>query len=211
MQIEHQLIKIKLKEVTLEGDLSLPEDPLGFVVFSHGSGNSMHHPKNRYVAERLLKEHIGYLLFDLLTPDEDLNVQNRFNLGNLTQRLEEVIKWVEKDTLDNNLKLGIFGAGTGTAVALKAAARMQGKIETIVTRGGRADLAIDELSYVDIPVLMIVGGKEERSIRLNDKAAELLPNVETIYIDGASNLFEEDGVLEELAATAAQWFKDKLG
>jgi hypothetical protein len=210
MQTDHQLIEINLRDVTVEGDLSLPEDPNGFIIFSHGASTSMHHPKNKYVAEKLRKEKLGYLLFDLLTQEEDKNVHNRFNIEILTQRLIEVTSWVEKNSLIENLGLGYFGAGTGTASALKAAARLPGKIKTIVVRGGRADMAVDDLPNVDIPVLIIVGGLEDKSIRLNDKAAEKLPNTETIYIGGASNLFEEAGALEKLSDVAAQWFKDKL-
>jgi putative phosphoribosyl transferase len=210
MQIDHQLIEINLFDVTLEGDIAIPNNSKGFIIFSHGSGSSIHQPKNKYLAERFRSEAYGYLLLDLLTQDEDKNQLNRFDLENLTHRLIDVTKWVEKNILENDTGIGYFGAGTGTATAIKAASRMPGKIKTIIARGGRADMADYELPDLDIPILMVLGGKDEKAIRLNERAAGILPNAEVVIIDRATNLFEETGSMEKLAEIAVEWYNDKL-
>ena len=202
---------IPLEEVTLKGDLYIPEGARGMVVFSHGSGSSRLSTRNRFVAQFLQQKGLATLLFDLLTPKEDLDYQKRFDIELLTNRLVEVTQWVLDNAQTRHLSMGYFGASTGAASALRASAILGSTISAVVSRGGRPDLALDQLDRVQSPTLLIVGGRDHQVIELNRKAyAKLSCEKDMIIIPGASHLFEEPGKLDEVAAISSEWFKDWL-
>lgn len=192
----------------IEGALELPDDPIGLVLFAHGSGSSRHSPRNNYVA-RVLREHgIGTLLMDLLTPEEDRNYSRRFDIDLLVERLLAVAKWAGVQAETAALPLGYFGASTGAAAALRAAAQDK-TIAAVVSRGGRPDLApSEELQQVKSPTLFLVGGEDFGVIELNEAAFTYLQcEKRFVIIPGATHLFEEPGTLEQVAALAAGWFE----
>ena len=189
---------------SLGGELNMPPDAKGAVLFAHGSGSSRFSPRNTYVARVLQQQNIGTLLFDLLTPEEDQDYAARFDISLLARRLIAATNWVKKE----NLQLGYFGASTGAAAALLAAATEDNEISAIVSRGGRPDLAGEmALSRVKSPTLLIVGSLDDVVIELNREAYALM-NCEKhlILISGATHLFEEPGTLEQAAKNAAGWF-----
>lgn len=200
-------IDIPLGRITLRGRYSLPEGASGIVLFSHGSGSSRKSPRNNYVAETLQEHGLGTLLFDLLTEEEDRIYDNRFNIGLLTRRLIAVTDWVLVYTHGRRLPIGYFGASTGAASALRAAAHFKEKICAVVSRGGRPDLALEDLPKVTAPTLLLVGGLDTGVIRLNRQAMDQM-NAPTRLevIPGASHLFEEPGKLQEVAELTADWF-----
>jgi pimeloyl-ACP methyl ester carboxylesterase len=194
--------------VHLEGRLVVPADPVGVVAFAHGSGSSSLSPRNQFVAEALQQRGFATLLFDLLTRHEDRDVDNRFNINLLTERLLAATRWLEGRSETNTLKMGYFGASTGAAAALRAAAKIRDKCAAVVSRGGRPDLTgRAPLEQVTSPTLLIVGGNDGTVIDLNRRAAALLdcPR-EMVIVPGASHLFEEPGTLEQVARHAADWF-----
>lgn len=200
-------INITLKDISLDGNLSIPSSPKGLVIFSHGSGSSRFSPRNNFVANILQTNGIATLLFDLLTEQEDRIYQNRFDINKLTKRLIETTQWVchQDDTL--KLPVGYFGASTGAASALRAAAFFGNSISAVVSRGGRPDLALNELNKVTAPTLLLVGGLDTEVIWLNQKAYEQLECQKKMEIvPGASHLFEEPGKLVSVANLAAEWF-----
>lgn len=202
---------INVDSVTLTGDLNIPPSATSLVLFSHGSGSSRFSPRNGFVAQKLQEKNIGTFLFDLLTEEEDETYQNRFNIDMLTERLIAVTRWVQEQKQFQDFKLGYFGASTGAASALKAAAELGYDISAVVSRGGRPDLAIPELSKVKSPTLLIVGGLDYGVIELNQKAAyELTIEKELVIVEGATHLFEEPGKLEEVSELAANWFSKYL-
>lgn len=204
-------MSIRLQDVTLKGDLLIPDSARGLVIFSHGSGSSRLSTRNRFVAQVLQKKGLATLLFDLLTPLEDLDYQKRFDIELLTRRLVEVTHWVMDNTQTRHLSLGFFGASTGAASALKASANLGNVIGAVVSRGGRPDLAYDQLANVQSPSLLIVGGKDHQVIELNRKAFNKLScEKEMIVIPGASHLFEESGKLDEVAKISSEWFNNWL-
>jgi pimeloyl-ACP methyl ester carboxylesterase len=204
-------VDILADHIHLRGNLNLPLIPKALVIFSHGSGSSRFSPRNRYVAEKLNSHHIATLLTDLLTEQEDRIFENRFNIGLLTQRLLAVTDYVTKRDELSGLPLGYFGASTGAASALKSAARAGKQISAVVSRGGRPDLAMDELSNVVSPTLLIVGELDTDVIVLNNSAYEKLNcEKELRIINGASHLFEEPGTLEAAATHAIDWFEQYL-
>jgi putative phosphoribosyl transferase len=204
-------VRIQLDDVTLPGTLSLPMDAGGLVIFAHGSGSSRLSPRNTFVARVLQNAGIGTLLFDLLTAEEDRRYENRFNIDLITGRLVKTTDWVEGQPDTKTLRYGYFGASTGAAAALRAAAQAGGKIAAVVSRGGRPDLAMESLPRVTAPTLLIVGGFDDVVIELNRRALEKLTGVKKLEIvPGASHLFEEPGTLERVAELAAQWFKKYL-
>lgn len=208
---EH-LVYIPIDSVKLEGALTTLEDAAGLVLFAHGSGSSRHSSRNNLVAQVLHKAGIGTLLFDLLTEEEDANYENRFDIGLLTQRLLLVTEWVKKELRPSGLSIGYFGASTGAAGALKAAASLGPEIKAVVSRGGRPDLAGPELGKVNSPTLFIVGGEDHQVIELNRMAYDKLKSKKKLeVVPGATHLFEEPGTLEEVAGMATQWFKRYLG
>jgi putative phosphoribosyl transferase len=195
----------------LPGTLALPPHPAGLVLFAHGSGSSRLSPRNRFVADRLFQENVGWLLFDLLTEAESRSRINVFDIQLLAYRLRQATDWAGAYPATRDLEVGYFGASTGAAAALVAAAR-DVRIRAVVSRGGRPDLAGDLLRQVRAPTLLIVGGADTAVLELNAQALELLGGVkELIVVPRATHLFEEPGTLEAAAEHAAHWFAHYLG
>lgn len=206
-------IEIYIDTISLKGKLRLTEDKdsKGMVLFSHGSGSSRLSVRNNYVANLLLEEGYSSLLFDLLTPEEDLVYENRFNIDLLTERLLKVTKWVRNYKYTKHLPVAFFGASTGAASALNAAAYLGNKVKAVVSRGGRPDLAAQSLMYITAPTLLIVGGNDEVVIELNKNAkAKFKCNCELKIVEGASHLFTERGKLEVVAKLTSNWFNKYL-
>jgi len=198
-------------EVRLAGYLTVPEKAAGIVVFAHGSGSSRHSPRNRYVARVLNEAGLGTLLFDLLTPAEELDRANVFDIGLLTRRLTQVTGWLRTQPGAAQAAVGYFGASTGAAAALRAAAEPGADIAAVVSRGGRPDLARPRLAAVTAPTLLIVGGNDDVVLDLNRRAqAELRCENHLAVVPGASHLFEEPGTLAAVAALARDWFVSHL-
>ena len=195
---------------TIEGMLEIPEHAVGLVLFAHGSGSSRHSPRNNYVAGVLRQARIGTLLMDLLTPEEDLDYSRRFDIGLLTQRLLDAAHWVGAQAATRDLPLGFFGASTGAAAALEAAAQLGAETRAVVSRGGRPDLASEQaLLKVSAPTLLLVGGFDDGVIDLNQLAYDRLRcEKEMVIVPGATHLFEEPGTLEAVAMRAAGWFAE---
>jgi len=210
-------ILISVGEVMLAGTLHIPQEPRGIVLFAHGSGSSRHSPRNRYVAGVLQSQGMATLLFDLLTRGEEFiderTGQLRFDIGLLARRLCAVTESLRHDPDVGRLPMGYFGASTGAAAALVAAAELPAAIAAVVSRGGRPDLAVQALRRVQAPTLLIVGGEDKQVIQWNRKALAQLrcPEKELIVIPGATHLFEEPGALEEVARLAGAWFERFLG
>ena len=204
-------VQIPAAKVSLPGTLTLPDNPLGVVAFAHGSGSSRHSPRNRYVAEVLHQHRIATLLFDLLTPREDQTYETRFDIALLTERLLAALAWLEGTEETKGMTIGCFGASTGAAAALQAAAKHPG-VAAVVSRGGRPDLAGPQaLTLVRAPTLLIVGGWDGGVIDLNRQAYALLQCEKQLEIvPGATHLFEEPGTLEQAAEHAARWFEKHL-
>ena len=204
-------VLIPAGKVSLPGTATLPDGATGIVAFAHGSGSSSHSPRNRYVAEVLHEHNIATLLFDLLTPQEDQTYETRFDIGLLTERLLAALDWLEENQETQGMKIGCFGASTGAAAALQAAAKHLG-IAAVVSRGGRPDLAGPQaLPLVRAPTLLIVGGRDDVVIDLNRQAYDLLRCEKKLEIvPGATHLFEEPGTLELAAEHAAKWFEARL-
>ena len=204
-------IDIPLSSVILKGDLVIPENPIGIVIFSHGSGSSRFSSRNRMVAELIQKHNIATFLFDLLTEKEDQIYENRFNIDLLTSRLIETTEWLMEDKNTKGLPIGFFGASTGAASALRAAAYFGESAKAVVSRGGRPDMAITELPMVTAPTLLIVGGLDVPVIGMNKMAFDELQSVKEMkIIPGATHLFEESGKLLEVADLAIAWYKRYL-
>jgi len=210
--ISEQLVRIRVDSVTLQGVLAIPAGAPGVVLFAHGSGSSRHSPRNNYVAAVLRKAGIGTLLFDLLTEEEDVVYETRFDIHLLTDRLTAATKWLTTQSNAKKLKIGYFGASTGAAAALEAAAVLGTTVRAVVSRGGRPDLAGPVLGRVKAPTLLIVGGHDDVVIELNRQAYDRLKaEKELVIVPGATHLFEEPGTLEEVARLAAEWFTRHLG
>ena len=202
-----RVVHINEGGVTLEGAVEIPEGAGGIVVFAHGSGSSRHSPRNNYVAGVLREHGLGTLLLDLLTPEEDMDYEMRFNIDLLAQRLLAATKWLSEQEETRELALGYFGASTGAAAAIQTAAAMGGKVSAVVSRGGRPDLAWQYLGEIKAPTLLIVGGCDDVVIGLNQKAFSRINAVKRMEIvPGATHLFEEPGTLEKVAELAALWF-----
>jgi putative phosphoribosyl transferase len=191
----------------LTGDLGVPVPVHGLVVFAHGSGSSRHSPRNRQVAQALHALGLGTLLFDLLSADEAADRANVFDIGLLSTRLSSATAWLRTQPEAAGLPIGYFGASTGAAAALSAAAEPDNEIGAVVSRGGRPDLAIDRLGRVRTPTLLIVGSDDDVVLELNRQAAARMPCERKIEIVlGATHLFEEPGALEAVARLAGAWF-----
>ena len=198
-------------EIRLPGSLTIPENAPGIVVFAHGSGSSRHSPRNRYVARVLNDAGLGTLLFDLLTPAEELNRANVFDIALLAGRLAQVTGWLRAQPQAHQLTVGYFGASTGAAAALWAAAEPGAGIAAVVSRGGRPDLARPRLAAVTAPTLLMVGGHDEVVLDLNRRAqAALRCENHLAIVPGATHLFEEPGTLDAAAALARDWFTSHL-
>lgn len=211
-------IEIPIDNLTLMGNLNIPQDAGAIVVFAHGSGSSRFSPRNKFVAGILNDAGLATLLFDLLTEDEEridmVTGELRFNIDLLAKRLIAVTDWIEQSEVTRELKLGYFGASTGAAAALIAAAERPAIARAVVSRGGRPDLAIQALSRVEAPTLLIVGGDDEIVIELNKQAMLYIPETtvkELKIVGGATHLFEEPGKLEVVANLAKNWFIAYLG
>jgi putative phosphoribosyl transferase len=209
--LTEQEVRIPAGAATLEGTLVLPPSTRTAVIFAHGSGSSRHSPRNRYVASVLQEAGIGTLLFDLLTREEDTLYENRFNIDLLTDRLKAATRWFSGQPQTGGFALGYFGASTGAASALRAAADLGSSLGAVVSRGGRPDLAEQALGRIQVPVLLIVGGDDTHVIELNRRAYGIIrAEKQLAVIPGATHLFEERGALEEVARLAAEWFKRHL-
>lgn len=209
-------IKIPCGSIFIHGDLSLPEETKGLVLFAHGAGSSRFSPRNRYVAGVLNKSGFATLLMDLLTQEEEnlenLGAMRRFDIGLLAERLLAGTEWALKHFVKHPLPIGYFGASTGAAAALVAASRKPDSIKAVVSRGGRPDLAYKALEHVKAPTLLLVGGYDLDVLALNEKALDLLSSSikKLTIVPRATHLFEEEGTLEQVAELATLWFKDHL-
>ena len=204
-------VAIPSGRVTLEGTLSLPRAARAIVLFVHGSGSSRRSPRNRHVAEVLQAAGIGTLLFDLLAPQEDVGIEARFDIRLLTDRLLGATEWVAAQTRASSLPLGYFGASTGAAAALVAAAAPDSPAGAVVSRGGRPDLAGEALPRVRCPTLLIVGSRDTAVLALNQEAlAALRCPARLAVVPGATHLFEEPGTLDLAAGLARDWFLERL-
>lgn len=211
LEEKHKTIEIPLNQVVLKGNLFIPENARALILFSHGSGSSRLSPRNNYVASVLQHEGLATLLFDLLTEEEDRLYKTRFNIDLLTQRLIDVTEWIKTQKETKGLQLAYFGASTGAASALSAAAYFGDEIAAVVSRGGRPDLAMTELHMVTAPTLLIVGGWDKVVIVLNQKAySKLRCERKLEIVPEATHLFEERGKLEEVATLSAKWFTGHL-
>ncbi len=204
-------MKIPVDNFTVEGTLTMPPGTKGVVLFAHGSGSSRFSPRNQYVAKEFNKSKIATLLFDLLTAEEEetdvVTAEYRFNIALLAQRLIGATEWLRNDPLTKRLTFGYFGASTGAAAALIAAAILPNDIVAVVSRGGRPDLAGKYLPNVAAPTLLLVGGLDVEVIELNRLAMDQMTNEKKIVIiPGATHLFEEAGTLEQVAKVSIDWF-----
>jgi putative phosphoribosyl transferase len=204
-------VEIHAGAVRLAGRLTVPEQALGVVVFAHGSGSSRHSPRNRFVATVLNEARLATLLFDLLTPDEELDRANVFDIDLLAGRLVDATRWLRTQAETDGLAVGYFGASTGAAAALVAAAQPDADAAAVVSRGGRPDLAERRLRVVRAPTLLIVGGHDDVVLALNRRAQAQLPGESRLaVVPGATHLFEEPGALPAVADLARQWFVGHL-
>jgi pimeloyl-ACP methyl ester carboxylesterase len=212
---QHETVSVSAPPVTLAGDLTLPSAARGMVLFAHGSGSSRLSPRNRYVADSLNERNLATLLFDLLTePEEQIDLRTRelrFDIALLARRLIQAIDWTHNHPATAALDLGLFGASTGAAAALIAAAERPDLVKAIVCRGGRPDLAPSALPEVCAATLLIVGSLDREVIELNRQAQQqMAAPCELAIVAGASHLFEEKGKLEEVARLAGEWFATHL-
>lgn len=203
---------VQLGSLALPGDLVIPPQAMGLVLFVHGSGSGRQSPRNRWVAAALQQHHLATLLFDLLTEEEAQDPSQVFNIALLGQRVLEAIQWTGHHPDLADLRLGLFGASTGAAAALAAAAVRPDRVTAVVSRGGRPDLAMDCLPGVQAATLLIVGGLDTEVLALNRQALRLLNTPKRLeVVPGASHLFEEPGALGSVAVFAASWFEQYLG
>ncbi|MGV9650165.1 dienelactone hydrolase family protein [Streptomyces lannensis] len=210
-----ELVMVPTEEAVLTGDLVVPGNVPAVILFAHGSGSSRLSVRNRAAAAELHKAGLGTLLLDLLSEREEredaATARHRFDIPMLSRRLIAALEWLAQEPNTRNLPAGLFGASTGAAAALMAAAEQPERVYAVVSRGGRPDLAGDALERVTAPVLLVVGGADEAVLGLNREAAERLSAPHEIHVvPGATHLFPEPGALEEVAEVAGQWFLDHL-
>jgi len=213
--VEQRSLRVPIDDIHLDGDLTLPSTARGLVLFAHGSGSSRHSPRNRFVASSLVESGMATFLVDLLTPDEEAVDERtgrlRFDIGLLAERLGRATDWLAQQPALSALVVGYFGASTGAAAALVAAAARPDRVHAIVSRGGRPDLAGPALSAVRAPTLLIVGGRDELVLELNQQAlAQLRPDKRLEVVPHATHLFPEPGALEAVARLAVEWFRRYL-
>jgi putative phosphoribosyl transferase len=212
---EQDFLRVDAGTVSLEGNLEIPREARGIVLFAHGSGSSRHSPRNRYVAQVLREGGLATLLIDLLTPAEELldlrTAELRFDIPLLATRLINTTDWLTQHASTRHLRVAYFGASTGSAAALMGAAERPDIVRAVASRGGRPDLAGPALPRIQAPTLLIVGGKDYSVIEMNRAAmAELRCEKKLAFVPGASHLFEEPGALEEVARLAREWFQCHL-
>jgi putative phosphoribosyl transferase len=208
-------VRLEADHVVLNGDLAIPPDARGLVVFAHGSGSGRHSPRNRAVAQELFDARLATLLLDLLTGDEEqtdeVTAEFRFDIPLLADRVVIAIDWAAAHAPTAVLPLGLFGASTGAAAALVAAAKRPTRVRAVVSRGGRPDLADAALEIVTAPTLLIVGGRDEVVLRVNRQALSRLGGPKQLQVvPGATHLFEEPGTLDQVARLATDWFGEHL-
>ncbi|MFR9775838.1 dienelactone hydrolase family protein [Micromonospora sp. MS34] len=213
--METREVTVPVVEGGLAADVIVPPGAGGVVLFAHGSGSSRHSPRNTAVARQLNDRGLATVLVDLLTPEEDardeITAELRFDIGMLAERLAAIVDWLAADPTLGRLPIGLFGASTGAAAALVAAAARPEQVRAVVSRGGRPDLAGSSLSAVRAPTLLLVGGLDEQVIALNEQARAALGEVaELRIVPGATHLFEEPGTLEQVADQAGSWFASRL-
>jgi pimeloyl-ACP methyl ester carboxylesterase len=213
--LDERLVQVPAGSVTLEGNLTLPEESRAIVLFAHGSGSSRHSPRNRYVARVLNEAKLATLLIDLLTLHEEVvdarTAQLRFDIDLLAERLVDATDWLTQFPDTKHLRIGYFGASTGAAAALAAAAVRPDAVRAIVSRGGRPDLAGAALTRVQAPTLLIVGEHDDQVVQLNRQAlTQLRCEKRLVIVPGATHLFEEPGALDEVARLARDWFQRHL-
>jgi dienelactone hydrolase len=209
-------VRIPAGRATLDGNLTIVDGVSALVLFVHGSGSSRLSPRNQFVARMLNNAGLATLLFDLLTPEEELvdarTREHRFDINMLAERLIEATNWARQEGQTGDLGIGYFGSSTGGGAALLAAAELPGEVGAVVSRGGRPDLAGGALPKVEAPTLLIVGGEDDVVIDLNEKArAQMQCEVKLEIVPGATHLFEEPGALERVAQLAGDWFVDHIG
>ncbi|MBS1915580.1 MAG: dienelactone hydrolase family protein [Bacteroidetes bacterium] len=206
----HNEVTIPVRNTILKGELAIPSKASAIVIFAHGSGSSRLSPRNRIVAKKLHERYFGTLLFDLLTPSEDNRYEMRFDIELLTKRLAGATEWLEKHPAAKDCRIGYFGASTGAAAALKAASYLS-SVSAIVSRGGRPDLAMENLANVEAPTLLIVGSLDYDVLRLNKEAYIQLDCKKKLeVVEGATHLFEESGTMEKVTELAVNWFEKYL-
>jgi len=208
-------VTIPSADVELEGTLDVPSGASGVVVFAHGTGSSRFSPRNRHVAQVLREAGLATLLLDLLSPDEEeddvITREHRFDIDLLAERVEHAIDWLAEEPETETLAVGLFGASTGASAALVAAAERPIRVGAVVSRGGRPDLADQSLPDVECPTLLIVGGRDDVVIDLNERARDHMRcAVRLEIIPGATHLFEEPGTLDQVARLARDWFVNNL-
>lgn len=204
-------IVLPIDSIHLKGNLRIAKESKGIILFSHGSGSSRMSSRNNFVADLLLKKGFSCLLFDLLTEQEDMIYEKRFDIELLTERLVKVTDWIRTDKDLKKLPIGYFGSSTGAASAIYAAAQLGNTIKAIVSRGGRPDLAMNDLQYINIPTLFLVGSNDVAVIELNKRAKSEIKGICVLQlIDGATHLFIEPGKLEEVAKNTIAWFNKYL-
>jgi putative phosphoribosyl transferase len=205
-------IRIPIDSIFLEGAVVVPEVPKGIIIFSHGSGSSRLSPRNNFVAQKLQQKGLATLMFDLLTSEEDRNYNKRFDIELLIQRLILATEWVKEQDMLKDFPIGYFGASTGAASALGAAALLGDQVKAVVSRGGRPDLAMPYLADVKASTLLIVGGLDFPVLEFNDEAYNALNSKikKIVIVEGATHLFEEPGKLEKVAEIAGEWFIEYL-
>jgi pimeloyl-ACP methyl ester carboxylesterase len=208
-------VRVPVGDAALDGDLVVPDGAAGIILFAHGSGSSRHSRRNRMVAEKLNGQGFGTLLVDLLTAEEEevdrVTAEPRFDIDLLAGRLIGATDWLREEPTTSSLGIGLFGASTGAAAALVAAAERPGEVGAVVSRGGRPDLAGDALPRVRAPTLLIVGGRDAVVLELNRQAQEhLRTESQLVVVPGATHLFEEPGALEVVSSLAAEWFSRYL-
>ncbi len=209
--LQEQSVDVPAGPVTLKGILAVPRNAIGVVLFAHGSGSGRFSPRNNYVARVLQEGGIATLLIDLLTEREAEDRRLVFDIDLLTERVLHATTWLSSHPETRGLPIGYFGASTGAAAALKAAAREGPEVAAVVSRGGRPDLAMEQLPQVKAPTLLIVGGEDEPVVELNQTAYALLRcQKRLVIVPGATHLFEEPGTLEDVARTARDWFQMHL-
>jgi pimeloyl-ACP methyl ester carboxylesterase len=203
--------QVSIGPQALEGFLTIPERARGLVIFAHGSGSGRLSPRNAYAARTLEERGFATLLFDLLTATESTDRRNVFDIELLGSRVVEAIEWARKDASVSRLPIGLFGASTGAAAAITAAALRPRNVQAVVSRGGRPDLAVAALERIQVPTLLIVGGDDREVLRLNEAAQRVMRGATTLRIvPGAGHLFEEPGALDEALAAAGEWFEEHI-